>query len=454
MKKFFIFLLAVICGVVGVINVHAEESEGGYDPPELYIKAVNPGYSVNGVSNVGEVIEIGRKNSDEPVLLTGYSISYTNSSGNSAVLVEFPEHSWMVGETILLRLASSPDRELANLVYTKTLATKAGPLEIKRGNEVIDSVCWTGKDGCYKDFKTTSPTVLVRNMETGEFEHLPEYVPAYKEENYYEEEVVEELKTSQCKGLAFSEILTYYENLKSEQFVEVYNSSSEQIVMTGCKIKYKNKIYEMSGMIKPEEYKALYFDDISFTKNPTNKNVVEILDVDDEIVDKLEIPNGQRKGTSYALIGYNADGTELWHVTYAPTPNTPNNYQEYKTCENGKVLNKETGNCVKATEVLAKVCKDGYFLNILTGRCNKIKTTEAKTCKEGYRLNEETGRCVKIKENDGADYSLKKEEFNESSMFIAIGSILIVVGIGLVYVIYEFRKEIAKFWRKVFRRSP
>lgn len=454
MKRVVLVLLAVFCEMVGVINVYAEEAETVFKPPEIYIKAVNPGYSVDGVSNVGEMIEIGRKiNSDEPISLTGYSFSYTNSSGNSAVLVEFPEHSWMVGETILLRLASSPDRELANLVYAKTLATKAGPLELKHGDEVVDSVCWTGKDGCYRDFKTTNPTTLVRNMDTGEFEHVTEYVPVFNMENYREEVVNEEVLPSQCKGLVFSEVLTYYDNSKDEQFVEVYNSSAEQIITNGCKIKYKNKLYEMNGLIKPEEYKALYFDEISLTKNPTNKNILEIVDVNGEIVDKLEILNGQRKGTSYALIGYGGDGAELWKVTYAPTPNEPNNYQEYKTCESGKVLNKETGNCVKVTEVMTKECKDGYYLNTLTGRCNKIKTAEAKTCKEGYVLNEETGRCVKVKENNGANYKLKKEEFDESSMFIAIGAIAIVVGIGLVYVIYEFRREILGFLRKVFRRS-
>ena len=455
MKKVLFVLLAVVCGMMGVINVYADESEAVVELPEIYIKAVNPGYSVDGVNNVGEMIEIGRRaNSDEPISLTGYSFSYTNSSGNSAAIVEFPEHSWMVGETILLRLASSPDRELANLVYAKTLAAKAGPLELKYGEEVVDLVCWTGKDGCYKDFKTTNPTTLVRNMETGEFEHVGDYVPTYDARNYYEEVVNEEPLPSQCNGLVFSEILTYYDDSRDEQFVEVYNSSAEQILMTGCKIRYKNKMYDVSGVIRPEDYKALYIDGISFTKNPTSKNVVEIVDINGEVVDRLEILNGQRKGTSYALIGYDADGTEIWKVTYAPTPNAPNNYQEYKTCESGKVLNKEMGNCVKVTEALARICKDGYFLNILTGRCNKIKITEAKICKEGYVLNEETGRCVKIKENNGADYELKNEEFDESSMFIAIGAILIVVGIGLIYIVYEFRKEILRFLRRVFRRSP
>ncbi len=449
MKKFLIILVTII-GSVFVTNLAFAD---GNVLPEIYIKAINPGYTVDGVSNVGEMIEIGRvMDSDEPLSLTGLTISYTNSSGNETVLVEFPENSWMVGEKILLRLASSPGHELASVLYMKTLAAKAGPLTIRRGEEVVDSVCWTGKEGCYKDFKTTNPTTLVRNTETGFFEHVADYEPEYVVENYREDVVKEEPLPSQCKGLMFSEVLTYYESEKSEQFIEVYNSSAEQILMAGCSIRYKNKLYGLDEVIKPEEYKVKYFDNISLTKNPTNKNTLEIIDVNGDVVDKLEILNGQRKGASYAWIGFDAEGAELWRVTYALTPGEANYYQEYKTCEAGKVINKETGNCVNVTEVITKVCKDGYYLNLLTGRCNKTKTTTAKTCKEGYRLNEETGRCIKIKENTGANYALQKEEYEESSSFVALYVVLGVVGVGLIYIIYEFWGEILKFWRKVFRR--
>lgn len=423
--------------------------------PDIYIKSINPGYTVDGVNNVGEMIEIARTNSDEPILLTGLSLGYTNSSGNYTVIVDFPENSYMVGEILLLRLASSPDHELANLVYTKTLALKAGPLELKRGDEILDTVCWNNKEGCNKEFKKENPTTLVRNVETGDFEYQVDYTPNYDEKNYKVEGANDEAETkpSQCKGLEFSEVLTYYDNSQSEQFIEFYNSGAEQILMDGCQIKYKNKFYDLNGIVKPEGYFARYLNDFSLTKNPTNKNILELVDTNGEIVDKLEIPNGQRKGTSYAMVGYDKNGAELWHVTYAPTPNEPNNYQEFKTCEAGKVLNNTTGNCVKTTEVVEKVCKTGYYLNPLTGRCNKIPVTAEKTCKEGYTLNKETGRCVKIKENTGANYNLETEEYKESSSFVAFYAILGVVIIGVVYIIYEFRQEIAKIFRKVFRRS-
>jgi hypothetical protein len=228
---------------------------------------------------------------------------------------------------------------------------------------------------------------------------------------------------------------------------------SEQIQTNGCKIKYKNKLYDLGGVVKPDGYKQFVWSDLALTKNPTNKNVVELVDVNGETIDKLEIPNGQKKGTSYALIGYNKDGTRLWHTTYNVTPGEPNIYQEFRTCEEGKVINEETGNCVKVTEIKEKECKEGYFLNTETGRCNKIPIVEEKTCKEGYHLNPETNRCVKDKNNNGAEFGLKKEKSDGGSTFVALGIILGIVGIGIIYIIYEFRQEIWKLLGRVFRRS-
>ena len=451
----------MICGaVLGILlpinYTYAEEIEEiNEEIPEIYIKAINPGYTIDGKSNVGEMIEIARKNTDEPFSLAGATIGYINSSGNYTVLVEFPEYSWFIGETLLLRLASSPYSELASVNYTKTIAFKAG-LELKIGDEIVDEVCWTSKDDCYKEFKSASPTVLVRNLETGIFEHLDDYEPEYDEESYFVETIKEEEgygKVSQCKGLQFSEILTYYETFNSEQFIEFYNPKSEQILLNGCQIRYKNKNYTLEGIVGAEEYFLYYPKDFNLTKNPTSSNTLELIDVDGEVVDKLVYLNGQRKGTSYAFIGYDSSGEEIWKVTYAPTPGEANNYQEFKTCETGKILNEATGNCVKATSVKEKVCKEGYFLNILTGRCNKIKVATEKTCKEGYYLDPETNRCRKKKENNGTNYSLEPENYNEESSFIALFAVLGVVGAGLIYLIYEFRHEILKLWHKVFRRS-
>ena len=455
--KNLLFILIILSGLIlGFIlpfpPVFAETIEPEY--PEIFIYAINPGYTVDGVANTGEIIELRRSASGDPISLAGLSIGYTNSSGESTVLIEFPENSWLVGESILLRLASSPGSELAAVNYrsTKTfrgIGFSAG-LSLIRGEDTLDSVCWTGKGDCYPVFKSASPKILIRDSPDA-FIQVESYEPEYDEKAYFVEEDEKEEIPSQCKGLVFSEVLSYYEELQNEQFIEIYNSTSEQILLDGCFLGYKNRTYPLTGIIKPDKYVARFLTDFSITKNPTNQGVVTLIDTTGEIIDKIEYPNGQKKATSYALIGFNKDGSGLWRTTYLTTPGEPNVYQEFRTCEEGKVINEATGNCVKPTVVTEKTCPTGQFLNPLTNRCNKIPVATTKTCKEGYELNPDTGKCKKIKINDGADYSLATSTYEEETSFVALYAVLGVVALGLIYIIYEFRQEIAKLFHKVFR---
>lgn len=464
-------------GVMRLINAggevaRAESGSGGWAElnelteedvwPEIYIRAVNPGYTVDGKSNVGEMIEIGRMSradgttdSDVMISLAGVTVRYTTSSGSKTDLVAFPENSFMAGENILLRLASSPDHELAALNYTKTLAYE-GSLEIVREGEVIDAVCWTGKEGCYAKFKSGSGTSLVRRGLV-EYELMADYAPVYDAESYVvmgmggADEAGGEV-ASQCRGLMFSELLSYYAESQTEQFVEFYNAGSEQVLLDGCAVRYKNKVYPLTGLVKAEEYYAWYLTEFNVTKNPSNINTLELIDTTGEVVARLEYPNGQKKGTSWAWIGYDAVGEELWRTTYAVTPGEPNIYQEHRSCEVGKVINMATGNCVKVAEVTEKVCAEGQYLNPLTNRCKKIETETTTECKAGYERNPDTGRCRKVKENDGASYALTAEEYEENSAFVAVVAVVIVGGMGLGYVGYEFRHEFRKLGARVFRR--
>lgn len=432
-----------------------EDDEAEWQKPELLIRAVNPGYKVEKINNVGEMIEIARgRSSDAPISLAGAAVGYTNTSGKFSILFEFPENSWMTGESILLRLASSPGSELANATYKKTLAMSA-KIELILDGEVIDEVCYTGKTGCYQSFSSTTPTTLVRDLETGEFKHESEYIPEFAEENYElktEETEIDEVKIPQCAGLEFSEILSYYEAEQTEQFIELYNPSATEVKLDGCKMKYKNKEYMLAGTVEAEGYFVYYPEGFKLTKNPVNTNTVELVDTDESVVDELEYPNGQKKGTAYALVGHNESGAEIWATTYDPTPGEANNYQRFRTCVEGKVINEATGNCVKVVSLAEKVCPEGSYLNLLTGRCNKNKTTTEKTCKEGYYLNPETNRCRKIQENTGADYGVVAEEYEENSAFVATIAVGGVVILGLGYLIWEFREEIGKMWRKILKK--
>lgn len=402
------------------------------EKPIIYIKAINPGYTVDGKQNVGEMIELVRpkENSDAPLSLAGLKIGYTNSNGNSVDLLEFPGGSWMAGENLLLRLSSSISSELANFQYFKTLAQKAGTLELILDGEIIDSVCWTGKDGCYKSFDSKAPTTLVRDEETSLFSHLESYEPKYDPQNYYEETIQDETPEKQCEKLEFSEILSYYESYQSEQFIEFFNRTAEQIFLNGCKIRYKNKLFDLEGVVGPEQFFVRRLNDFSLTKNPTSQNVLELIDVDGSVADTLTYAD-QKKATSYAKIGYDENGEAIWRSTYAQTPGEPNIFQEFKTCESGKVINEETGNCVKI-----------------------IEKEEEKTCKEGYYLNPETGRCKKIQENTGDDYPLVPETYKSESSFIALYAIIIILALGIAYIIFQYRKEIKKLFQRVFRQSP
>ena len=269
MRKIWIFLGVAVGVTLGMIwevvfgvtldgNAVTENSSTIYeDLPEIFIKAVNPGYTVDGIANVGEMIEIGR-NSDSLESLAGLNIGYTNSSGNETILVDFSKYIWSAGESILLRLASSPGSELAHVQYSKTLAFKAGPLVLRRGDEVIDTVCWTGGVECMAAFNSSSPTTLVRDLATGGFKHVSDYAPLFVEGNLrvVEDdgglggELIDDGASevySKCRGVVFSEILSYYETIQAEQFIELYNNSHESVALDGCMVRYKIRIIHLRG---------------------------------------------------------------------------------------------------------------------------------------------------------------------------------------------------------------
>ena len=532
MKKIynlFRWVVGVSLIALAVPLVAVAEEGPSVELPILYIQAINPGYKIDGLNDVGEMIEI-RKNSDDLISLAGVTVRYTNSSGKDIDLVKFPENSYMAGESLILRYDKSPESELSNVTYSATLALKAGPVSLLVGDEVVDEVCWTNKDGCEKYFTSGTPTTLVRNSDTLEFEHVTAYEPRYDEasltvvggddaddasatdgENLNEKPDDDEKISDgtgvavgenddknptdgknesesvdpgagegpivkRCAGLMFSEILSYYEDMQMEQFVEFYNGGSEAIMMGGCKIRYKGKVYDLDGEVAPGGYTVRWATDFKLTKNPTSSNTLEILDVDGEIVDILEYSSGQKMGTTWALVDDGA-GEKDWRLTYAPTPGEENIYQKYRACEEGYYLNETTGRCRRVVVEEEKVCKEGYYLNEATGRCRKIIVEEEKICKDGYYLNEdtgrcrkmtveeekvceegyylseETGRCRKIVENTGAKYELTKETYEEESSFVALYAILGVVGVGVGYIVWEFRQETKKFFKKLFHRK-
>ena len=54
--------------------------------------------------------------------------------------------------------------------------------------------------------------------------------------------------------------------------------------------------------------------------------------------------------------------------------------------------------------------------------------------------------------SDKLEYEVKEEKFEEKSSFVAVWAIVAVGAIGIVYVIFEYRKEIAGLFRKKGRK--
>ena len=441
-------------------SVHAVEEESFSSPaqsPSLALLALNPGYAIDGVQNVGEFIQL-TKLTPGPLPLAGYALRYTNKSGNKSDLFIFPEGSQMVGNTLTLRLASSPEASQADLTYTKTLALDAGPLELIYQEEVIDSVCWTGKDNCLQKFlnKDGSRTTIVQDLGTKVFAHESDYIPAYDPEtpNYLPPPSAPTEEDSDPiephgRGLEFTEILTYYDSDKSDQFIELYNTTDESMNLAGCSIKYKTKTLPLSGTLESSAYLA-YHPDITLTKNPSSSNSYEIIDTTGDVLDTLILPHGQKKSTSYAEFGRTEAGSKNWLTTYSPTPGEANNFQQYRSCPEGKIINEETGNCVKAASISEiKECPAGKYRNPLTGRCKSLEEdSDVAPCKEGYERNPETNRCRKIRNNDGTTYPLLPQTAAEKSTFIAGIAIAAVLLVGAIYIILQYRPEISRFVKK------
>lgn len=427
----------------------------------LIIRAINPGYTVDGTRDVGEFIEL-QCLADTPFLLTGYSLRYTNTSGVNVELFTFPEQSLMTGETLLLRLARTAEDGSADATYTTTLALAAGPLELLYQGEVVDQICWTGQDECADAFKSSHPTTLARSTPSSDFAHLVDYLPAFDPARPSLElpPPPSEAATTQdtsCAGLFFTEIYSYYSENPSEQFLELYNPTEQDISLLGCYLIYKNKTYDLPpNTLAPQGYYAFYPSTIglTFTKNPTTSNSIDLVNTDGSVIDTITYPHGQKKSTAYALI-YNADGSATWRQTYAITPAAENTYQKYRTCPAGKIINPATGNCINdnSSDALSD-CPPGKYRNPLTNRCKTIETEATlKPCAEGYERNPETNRCRKItSENDGASFALSPTPAANHTAFIAIGIIVFLVLIGIGYVVFQFRLELTRAVRKARQR--
>lgn len=326
-----------------------------------------------------------------------------------------------------------------------------------RSEEVIDEVCW-GKLTCENQFtkfatgaEENKTAIRLPDMTFIYEKYYPEidegalFVPEPEPESEPEPELPPEpAEVKSCAGLKITEIYSYYETSADEQFVEIYNSLDQDLELNGCTLRYKTKNYPLEGTLSSGQY--MIIQNIPLTKDPSSELTLEIID-DSGPIETVSYAHGQKAGTSLALL----EGQ--WLRTHAPTPAAANVYQEFRTCPEGKVINPATGNCINVVaETEPAACKDGYYRNPETGRCKKYEEPEEqKTCEEGYELNPETNRCRKIRASNLSDYpveEIKEESHSSPQIFVAIWALVALGVIIVIYVIVQFRHEIAKIFRR------
>lgn len=468
-------MAVIVLAAASFLPAFADELSEKSDPPSLYFYAMNVGYKNDNSSQNYDFFEL-RKSDDSELRLLGYEIVYTNSNDNEAGRISFADSESMVEESLVFGFAKSPQYENSDGKYlyafsSSGLASTAGKLSLYQSGELIDEICW-GKLTCDKalpKFSATEEDNYSAKLVDGEFVS-EKYYPEIAENAIKEDEP--EATESTCHDLEFTELYSYFETSSSEQFIELKNTSDEINDISGCLLRYKNKSYALGGQVLPGAYFVYKNDNLALTKNPTTSNLIELIDADGALIDSVDYPHGQKAGLSYAKIG------DEWKLSYSKTPGAENVYQEFQSCPEGKVINPDTGNCVNAEKEAETTCPEGKYLNPETGRCKNIETTTTKTCAEGYYLNPETNRCKKeeqettlaecadgyernpetnrcrkIQATDASEYapatSVSKESYSAPKRFIAYGMVIIAIVAGLIYVIFQYRKEILKLIKKI-----
>ena len=434
---------------------------------------------------------------DSDLSLSSYRIVYTNSSGNQSGEISFSENDVLSINRLILGASVNPLFNDDGNIYaydfgSSGLASTAGKLELYQGENKIDEICW-GKLGCSAQYSKFA-TKYEDNYSLVRCDSDCVDGQSYSAQKYYPEpnwssitEVVTDDSDSEpsCEGVIISEVLSYYSENQSEQFVELYNPTSEPIVLDSCILRYKTNVFNLSSSISPGEYYLFQNSELVLTKNPTTFNLITIENSSGDTVASVSYPHGQKKGSSYSLFEP-ASEKPFWRQTYFATPGTANIYQEFQSCSSDKVINPSTGNCVKKTTAKTAICPTGKYLNPLTNRCKKIEvasttlssckegyernpetnrcrkiaasTSELSPCKEGYERNPETNRCRKIRENTTETTSYAPTPTNEEGtyrnpkIFVAIAALITAIIVGVGYIIYQYRQEIRKLFKTLVSR--
>ncbi len=436
---------------------------------------------------------------DTDLDLRGWRVVYQNSSGTQTVLATINGKISAKGYVLAAH-------ENFNYAGTKDLLPFTGtPMSMAAGSiklfspdsaEPVDQICWnsTLAPSCVKVPSSGGFTISRvydnQNEPTADFAMTTSFTPSGGNFIPF---------VNLCAGLKITEIAPRVE----APFVEIHNFSGQNVSLEGCKLQFANsttKIYEFGAEnLAPSAYRLVKISDTPLAPAKTTGGTLYLLDTKKQEVDSHEYAS-PKDGTAWAWL----DGDD-WRLTYHPTPGAANIWQEFPPCEAGYERNHDTGRCRKIVIVAAPTpCAEDQYRNPETGRCKKIEqlagltpckvgqernpetnrcrniasstkeltpckegqernpetnrcrnvatAAAAKPCQPGWERNPETNRCRKIVAAQNAQFAVNQAPASRETglwMWAGIAAIVGVVG----YIIWQFRAEIAKTFRK-FAKNP
>ena len=283
-----------------------------------------------------------------------------------------------------------------------------------------------------------------------------------------------------CEGMVISELLPNPAGVDSgHEFIELYNTTNDIINLKGCALQTSTstKKYSLPDLaVNPKTY-LIFNDAVSgLTLTNTSGGTAWLLTPTEEL-STIQYPGGIDDDAAWAFV----DG--IWQITYSPTPAATNVAQPLKPCSDGQVRNPDTNRCqapVVASVAVLTPCKTGQERNPETNRCRAIGSTvnTVVACKAGQERNPETSRCRNAGSDDGLTPCAEGQERNPDTnrcrkvssgsgqtlgavtdvktptspnhpkWWLAIFAVIAALG----YAVYEWRKDIALWYRRVVRR--
>lgn len=197
-----------------------------------------------------------------------------------------------------------------------------------------------------------------------------------------------------CDGVRISEIAANHSN----QFIELYNQSTESIDVSGCQLQTNRSetaryVFPNETFINADDYIAVYVSQSGLSLTKTTTGTVYLLSSDGATEVDAKSYENLNEGTSLSLIG------GMWRQTFAVTPGANNQHEEFLPCAEGYIRNTETGRCNKRlVATVAKPCLSTQYRSEETGRCRNVtaNSSSLKACEPHQYRSPETNRCRNV----------------------------------------------------------